>query len=66
MWCRLNTGRPLILPKYHGKPDGAGSPWLAGHAEALAAALLACSTAAASGPRGSERPGAAGAWMPHA
>ncbi|MGA4212751.1 hypothetical protein ACI2UO_12855 [Ralstonia nicotianae] len=66
MWCRLNTGRPLILPKYHGKPDGAGSPWLAGHAEALAAALLACSTVAASGPRGSELPGAAGAWMPHA
>ncbi len=48
MWCRLNTGRPLILPKYHGKPDGAGSPWLAGHAETLAAALLARSTAATS------------------
>lgn len=48
MWCRLNTGRPLILPKYHGKPDGAGSRWLAGHAETLAAALLARSTAAMS------------------
>ncbi|CAM3438878.1 hypothetical protein [Paracidovorax anthurii] len=46
MWCRLNTERPLILPKYHGKPDGAGSPWLARHAGTLAAELLDRSTAA--------------------
>lgn len=39
MWCRLNAPNPLIVPKYHKKPDGASSAWLCGQIDPLLQAL---------------------------
>lgn len=39
MWCRLNSENPIILPKYHGRPDGACCFWLSSYIDELSALL---------------------------